>query len=805
MLDPVLNDLVVVDLCDHRGEVGPYVLADLGARTVKPVVNLPADDDYTFHAYNSNKHLFGLDPDPSGRSTQILEMVGDADVVVLSAPDGPLSDCGLTIDQLHEANPRLVTVAVTPFGLSGPYTDDAASDLTIGARGGIVRLQGTPDRPPLSFSIPQVWRHAGVEAAAATMTALRLVEQTGLGQRVDVSAQSVVTWTMLNAMEAAGVQGYDFERAGSILQTSLEINILLDALDGYVVATPTARIAGQLVPWLVDEAIVDQSWADIDWATYDGRLIDGEPVEVALEEVVAAIGELCRRKTRHELMWGALKRGATIASVNSLGDLLDFDHLAARSFWSKDGTSRQPGAFYRLNGVRPDVARTPVIVSAESDPDIEPKRPDRRSRRSTTTSTDLSAIADSANDSEPTRPLPFSGLKVVDFSWIGVGPITTKALADHGATVVRVESENRMDGLRRQPPFKDAQFGINRSNFFGSFNTSKLSISLDLKTEAGLSVARRLAAWADVMVESFTPGAIDRLGLSYEEVSASNPSLIMLSTSLLGAGSPMATMAGYGYHAAAVAGFFHLVGWPDRPPAGPWVAYTDTIAPRFATATLMAAIRKRAVTGEGCWIEVAQAEAAIQLLAPELAEFQATRREPQAQGNRHRHLAPQGVYPAKGDDQWVAITVADDHQWTQLCAAMGNPAWSQDERLATEPGRRNHHDMIDDRLSIWTSQFERFELERRLLEAAIPAAVVQTSADLLADPQYRHRDFYRYHHHSEAGEVPYAGHQYLIDGYSSGPRWAAPCLGEHTFEVLADLLGMSSDEIAEVAAGEGLI
>ena len=814
-MEPLLSDIAVVDLCDHRGEVGPYILADLGANVVKPLLGPPpGTDNYRFWAYNANKQIEVFDPEPghdagsgpgsgpgsepnlAGAATQVLELVRQSNMVVVSAPDGPLARFGLTIDDLHRCNPQLITVAVSPYGLDGPYANDEASELTVGARGGIVRLQGTPDRAPLSFSIPQVWRHAGAQAAAVAMTALKRIEQTGEAQRVDVSAQSVMTWTMLNAMEAAGIQGHDFERAGSILQTSLKTNILIEALDGYVVATPTARIVGQLVPWLIDEGIVAQNWTDIEWSTYDSRLIEGEPVEVPLDDLVTAVETLCRRKTRSELMRGALERGATIAAVHSVEDLLQFDHLHARSFWTVENGVHHPGAFYRINSNRPCVVRSPDNTQNPSEPP-----PARSAPASFIGSGGIGASKGQSSDSR----LPFSGLKVVDFSWIGVGPITAKALADHGATVIRVESENRLDGLRRQPPFKDGEFGINRSNFFGSFNTSKLSISLDLKTEAGLSVARRLVRWADVAIESFTPGALDRLGLSYGEAAKLNPSLIMLSTSLLGEGSPMASMAGYGYHAAAVTGFFHLVGWPDRPPAGPWVAYTDTIAPRFASTVLAAALRKRAVTGQGCWIEVAQAEAALQLLAPEIAEFEATQIEPKASGNRHRHMAPQGVYPTEGDDQWVAITVVDDARWQQLCTAMGSPAWCQDPRFATESGRRQHHDLIDDHLSQWTRQLDRFVVERRLLDAGIAASVVQSSGDLLNDPQYRHRNFYRYLDHSEVGEIPYAGHQYIVDGYPSGPRHAAPCLGEHTFEVMTDLLGMTTDEIAEVAAGEGLI
>ncbi len=400
--------------------------------------------------------------------------------------------------------------------------------------------------------------------------------------------------------------------------------------------------------------------------------------------------------------------------------------------------------------------------------------------------------------------LPLAGLKVVDFSWIGVGPITAKALADHGATVIRVESERRVDGLRLQPPYKDGVPGLNRSNFFGAFNTSKLGLALDLKNPAGIGVARQLIDWADVVLESFTPGTFAGLGLGYDQVSAHHQDLIMVSTSLLGPGSSVSGTAGYGYHAAAIAGFQGLVGWPDLPPDGPYLAYTDTIAPRFLATTVLAALDRRRRTGQGCLIEAAQLEIALQLLAPELLAHQITGELPPRRGNRAPDVAPQGAYPTLGHDQWLALTVPDDEGWSRLVAVLGHPAWATDPALATVAGRQAAHDEIDGHLARWTAGQDGPALEQRLAHAGIPAGVVQASSQLATDPQYVHRRFYRHLEHAEAGLIPYAGHQYRIAGYDHGPRTAAPCLGQHTWEVLTDILGLSPDEVAELAAAGAL-
>ena len=289
-----------------------------------------------------------------------------------------------------------------------------------------------------------------------------------------------------------------------------------------------------------------------------------------------------------------------------------------------------------------------------------------------------------------------------DFSWVGVGPISGKYLADHGADVIRIESSTRADNLRTAGPYKDNQPGWNRSQFYGEFNTSKRSLALDLKHPRAREVVDPLVRWADVILESFTPGAAARLGFGYEEAARANPSVILVSTCLMGQTGPLAKLAGYGYHAAAIAGFYDLTGWPDRAPVGPWNAYTDTIAPRFLTATLIAALDHRRRTGEGQHIDVGQLEAALHFLAPELIARQATGERFERRGNRAADAAPQGVYPCAGEDEWCAIAVENDAQWRSLCRVLGDPDWARGSALDDVAGRLAHHDAIDARLAEWT-------------------------------------------------------------------------------------------------------
>jgi crotonobetainyl-CoA:carnitine CoA-transferase CaiB-like acyl-CoA transferase len=810
----LLDGTRVLDLTDHRGEIGPWLLAELGADVIKiepvggaesrrrlPLIEGDTSDlaSLEFCAYNSNKRSVVLDL--VAERDRFLALVATADFVFESGVPGALLDAGITHADLVAAHPRMVHVQITPFGADGPRALDPASELTISAMGGAATLQGTPERPPVKTSIPQVWRHAGTESAVAAMTAHRRMLTTGKAQRVDVSAQSAMTWTLLNAMEAHDIHGADYARAGAVAAGTARIMLRFETGDGYAIAITRATAVEKLLEWMIADGVVDDSWRDEDWATLDFRIMEGEPCGHDFDSLHGALEALFKRYPKDELMRRALEIGVTVAPINTVQDLLGFDQLVTRTFWDEmviDGSTRRtlrsPGGPVAIDGLRVAATRRPPHIGQHTSEIMGELSGELRS----------AAGFDSETPTVLPADLPFDGLKVADFSWIGVGPITAKSLADHGATVIRVESNKRLDALRLNPPFKDGDFNIDKSQFFGTFNTSKQGIDIDLKSEGGMDVARRLIEWADVVIDSFTPGAMARLGLGPEDVARVNPGAITVTTSLLGGGGPLSSMAGYGYHAAALAGFYEVVGWGDLPPDGPWFAYTDTIAPRFLATTVMAAIDRRRRTGEGAHIELAQLETGLQFLAPEVLDFQVSGTVATRDGNHDPDVAPQGMFPCLGDDRWCAITVADDEAWATLRALLGEPEWSLNPAFVAVDGRLAAQSEIESHLAAWTQDQDPYELVRRLTAVGIAAGVAQRSSDLLADPQYAHRSFYRRHDHSVMGNVAYAGHQYRIEGYDHGPRFAAPAIGEHTFEVLADVLAFSPQEIGDIAASGAL-
>lgn len=396
----------------------------------------------------------------------------------------------------------------------------------------------------------------------------------------------------------------------------------------------------------------------------------------------------------------------------------------------------------------------------------------------------------------------FAGLKVWDTSWVGVGPLTTRYLAEYGATVVRTESARHLDAIRRAGPFKDGVAGINRSQFFAEFNSSKLGMGVNLAGPEGREVGLRLAAWADVVVESFTPGVMERLGLGYDVLQAVNPSVVMLSTSMNGQTGPRRNFSGFGNGLAAIAGFIDLTGWPDRMPGTPYGAYTDFIAQRFCATAVVGALDHRRRTGEGQHIDVSQYEASAQFLAPFLLDAEVNGRVLTRSGNRDPNAAPHGVFRCldeDGLDRWVAIAVETEGQWSAFVQRIGAPAWTSDPTFATLADRKANEDELEALVGAWTAdQSAQAVFER--LQPDVPAAPVRTNLDLLDDPQLRHRGYFHTLRHAEVGDVMYEGSQAIASATPAYPRKAAPVFGADTVQVLREFLGYAPDEIDALIA-----
>jgi crotonobetainyl-CoA:carnitine CoA-transferase CaiB-like acyl-CoA transferase len=395
-------------------------------------------------------------------------------------------------------------------------------------------------------------------------------------------------------------------------------------------------------------------------------------------------------------------------------------------------------------------------------------------------------------------------VRILDFMWVLAGPSATRVLADHGATVVRVESTRRIDTARTLAPFHDGVPGAERSALFHNTNANKLMVTLDPTTPAGRSVVLDLVRWADVVTESFKPGVMRSWGLDWPALRAVKPDLIMLGTCLMGQSGPWASFAGYGNLAAAVSGFSNLGGWPDRAPAGPFSAYTDYVSPRFVALAVLAALEHRRRTGEGQHIDLAQAEASLHFLGPALLDFEVNGRVPERVGNRDPECAPHGVYPAAGDDRWVAIVADGDRAFASLCRAIDRPALSADARFATPSGRRRHAEALDTEIAAWTRTRDPHDIERRLQAAGVAASAVQDSAALCADVQLAHRGHFLRVPHPELGDATIEGSRFRLSRTPARAPARAPTWGRDTARVLGELLGYDDGRITELVASGAL-
>lgn len=419
--------------------------------------------------------------------------------------------------------------------------------------------------------------------------------------------------------------------------------------------------------------------------------------------------------------------------------------------------------------------------------------------------------------------LPLEGLKVLDLAWVVAGPVIGRTLADYGATVVRVESSQRVDTTRVMGPFPGGRLDTQQSALFENCNAGKLGMTLDLTSAGGQQVVRDLAKWADVVVESFSPGQMQRWGLGYQVLRADNPGLVMLSTSLMGQTGPFAAFAGFGNIGAAMAGFQQLVGWPGELPIGPYGPYTDYVGPRFGIVALLAALDHRRRTGEGCHLDISQAEAGMQFLAPQIADYSVTGRVAEHIGNRDPQMAPHGVFrclgtassgavargPSAGAEgpapepsaefaAWVAIAVRSDAEWRACAALIGGESLAEDPRFGSFAQRKLNEDALESIIAEWTATRGAQEIVESLQWLGVPAHVAASGLDMVEDPQLVARGHFVSLAHPTMGVSTVETTRYRLSETPGGPVRSGPTTGRDNAYVLREFIGYSEEEIASL-------
>jgi crotonobetainyl-CoA:carnitine CoA-transferase CaiB-like acyl-CoA transferase len=739
-----LLDCRVLDLTDHRGKFAGDLLENLGA----DVRRLPA----------------------SSTDDGVLSAASQADILIESGATA------IDLEAIRRANPALITVSISAFGQTGPKADWAATDLTLSAACGLMALLGDADRPPLRMAYDQSWRHASASAAVGALVALRERSASGAGQHIDVSAQeALMIATQHNMLSSFGGGRTPNRIAGGQDLGEYTLRYVYECADGYAICAFMTSVLGgfsnRMCEWIRESEPDPAPVLMLDWTQWGYEFTEQAQNDLAAgQEQVAAF---LKTKTRQEILEAADSRRLLLAPVHELEDVLAFDQLAARGLWGV--------------GVRDGMQIvTPRSIALETA--CEPP-------------TDFAAMPErefGELDEQPSGPL--KGVRIVDFSWAIAAPLATRAMADFGATVIRVESAKKPDVIRSAFPWR-GQVGDREGSFqWHTTNAGKYSLAVDLATEKGRAIVLDLVRWADVVVGSFAPGVLRKLGLDYIALRAVNPDLIMIESSILGHSGPRARMAGVGIVGAALAGFTNTVGWPDRAPAGPWMAYTDYTAAPLTAALLLAALERKHRTGAGGHFDLSQVEAGVHFLAEALAEYQTTGRKRTRRGNDEEGVFPHGVFPCADAAGWMAIAVESDDQWRALaerCGLAAMASFGLAERLAAR------HE-IDGALGSWTRGQDADELEALLQSLGIAAHRVNDSLCCQMDAQLAARNHFLRVPHEKHGYSFVEGTAAHLSRTPARTRWAGPTTGQHTHDVLRKILRLSDEEIFELEVADVL-
>jgi len=390
------------------------------------------------------------------------------------------------------------------------------------------------------------------------------------------------------------------------------------------------------------------------------------------------------------------------------------------------------------------------------------------------------------------RKYIFEDIKIVEITSGMVGPWATTYFANHGATVILLESMTALSISRTTMPFKNNKPGVNNTGFGALLSPNRHSMSLNLRHPQSFEVKKRLIKWADVIVENYAPGVMERWGLSYDEVREIKPDIIMARASSQGQTGPYASHPAYGFQLSSLCGFSHITGWPDGEPQSLAGAYTDTIAPRFFAIAIITALDFKRRTGKGQLIDLSEFEASLEFLIPPLLDYLINGKVASRIANSCSYAAPHQVYKCRGEDRWCAITVFTDQQWISFCNVIGNPPWTN--KFPTLIERKRREEELDRLIEEWTVNFTAEGVMEMMQKLGVPAGVVESPEDICQDPQLQDRNAIWLLNHKEMGPTPHYGQFFELSKCPTKEPMPYPCLGEDTEYICKEYLGFSEEE-----------
>lgn len=754
--------LRVLDLTDELAFQGARLLVGTGADVVRIEPGTDLDPAARTHWHAGKRWTQVRD------AAELDALAADADVVLESGPVARLR--GLREDGSSRW-PHAVHVVVTPFGLTGPRRDWVGDDLVLASAGGMTWLGGRPDGQPKPPPREQALQTAGAHAAIGALLAV----VSGTPQLVDVSAQEAVAATLETAALAWIHAGRFPVRNGGVYEHVA--HRIFEAADGYVAGgySGSNRMWTDLLAWMAERGeagdLVDERWQDAAFR-WDQRAHVDELVQ-----------RFAARQPAAELAAEARERALPWAEVVPAGRLPEHPQLRAReSLVTVTGEGLPDGG---VEDVGFPWAALPRPVALPTLHEVG----DPRWRR------DTSARVPDGGGRPKSRAM--EGIRVLDLTWVLAGPYVTKQFGEHGADIVKVESRHRQDPTRFAPsmhlrPGSDPD----DSGYFLNFNRNKRSVALNLRTDEGRRLLREMVPHCDVVVENFSPGVLARWGMDYASLRELNPDVILVSMAGVGQTGPWRNAVTFADTLAAMSGLSSETRDPDGPPQGLTFGLGDMIAANSAVLATLDLLAR----GRGGHVDLSQLEAMAATMGPAALEPVLGESAPDPRTadfpNRSPRAVPHGVYPAAGDDRWVAVSVTDEEQWQALTRIVELPCMDGD--LAA---RRRNEDGIDAALAAWTRRHDAHKLAELLQAEGVAAAVVATGQDLVeADEQLAARGFYPVLDHPLTGPISHEG---IVPRLAATPgelTRPAPLLGQHTHEVLRELLHLTDEQLAALTA-----
>jgi crotonobetainyl-CoA:carnitine CoA-transferase CaiB-like acyl-CoA transferase len=693
--------------------------------------------------------------------TEVTGLLAGTDVVLTDLTDGWTLD-----DITAHTGPSAVVVAVTPFGTTGPYVEEqvAANEFILQALCGSIAGRGWPDDEPVQAGGRLGEWLAGTFAAAVAAAATRHAGRGGRGEIIDVSTYEAMVIAMNLPAMSASVLGVD----SGMLQRSLELPSIVPTADGMVgFCTITAQQFQDFLVMIDRADLVD----DAELASFAGRV-------ERRDEFLAMVTQWTQARTTQEIVDLAVAFRIPVAPIADPAALPNVDHFVQRGvFVESELGVLQPRVPYRSEAMPTSPPGRSPHLGADNGRFHWPPRPQRP-------------------DGAGADALPLCDIRVTDLTAFWAGPVATQLLGALGADVIKLEGVRRPDGMRfsgGRPPTTDQWWEW--GTVFLSSNNNKRDVSVELSTDAGRAIALELIAASDLVIENFSPRVMANFGLEWDAVTAANPRAIMVRMPAFGLDGPWRDRVGFAQTMEQATGMAWMTGHADGPPVIPR-GVCDPIAGLHAAFAAVTALVIRDRDGTGMHVESTMVEAALNVAAQMLVEYSRNGIELRRDGNRGPGASPQGVYPCRGDDEWVALAAMGDAARISLARLIDRPEVGPDDAAW-----RARADEIDKQIAEWTARRSVAEAVDALRAAGVAAARVTAPAALLSDPQLLARGFWETVDHPVAGTFLCTGMPFAFAGKPR--RWirrVPPLYGQHTDEVLSGILGRSQQDLVELRA-----